>query len=360
MNRGGRGGATAVVAFFIASLTVACAALPVADKAGGRADPVTLRMGTRDGPGAPGGQTVREFARLVDDLSGGTVQIEPVWNAQGPAVRGWDAVIAGRVGTGDLDMALVTATAWEPDAVPSLSALQAPLLVDTDRLLAEIASPAVGSLLMRDLEAVGIRGLALLPKSLRHPFSFGTPFRAPADYDSRTIQLPGAASVVADTLRALGARPHALGAAELRQAALAGTIAGADASLIHGSELPLGAAATGNVVLYAEMEVIAISRHVLDILDGESHSALTEAALQTSAWAVTQVVPEPEAAARYCDNGGAVVIASESDLAAVAEAVRPVYESLLEDPSTAEAIARIEALRRQLPPPAPIQPCGDP
>ena len=359
MTRAKRAGTTAVVAM-VTAVTVACGALPALDKAGGRADPVTLRMGTRDGPGAPGGRVVREFARLVDDLSGGTMRIEPVWNAHEAAVRGWDAAIARRVATGDLHLALVAATAWEPDAVPSLSALQAPLLVDSDRLLEELAAPDVASALMRDLDAVGIRGLALLPKSLRHPFSFGRPFRTAADYDRRTIQLPAAAGVVADALQALGARPRALGAAELRQAAQAGTIAGADASLSHASELPPGATATGNVVLYAEMEVIAVSRDALDTLDDESDQVLTEAALQTSAWAVTTVVPEAEAAANYCAGGGSVVVASDADLADLAEAVRPMYETLLDDPQTAEVIARIQALRRQLPPPKPIEPCGPP
>jgi len=343
-----------------AIVTVACGALPAVDKAGGRTDPVTLRMGTRDGPGAPGGRVVREFSRLVDELSGGAVRIEPVWNAHEAAVRGWDAVIAGRVAVGDLDLALVAATAWGADVAPGLSALQAPFLVDSDRLLEELAAPEVASGLLRDLDAAGQRGLALLPKSLRHPFSFGRPFRAPADYVNRTIQLPEAASVVADTLRALGARPRAFGPGELRQAAEAGTIAGADASLSQASELPLGATATGNVVLYAEMEVITASRDALDELDEELVRVLAEAALQTSAWVLTKIVPEPEAAASYCDRGGTVVVAPESDLAALADAARPVYESLLDDPRTAEVIARIQALRRQLPPPVPIEPCGRP
>jgi TRAP-type C4-dicarboxylate transport system substrate-binding protein len=343
-----------------AIVTVACGALPAMDKAGGRADPVTLRMGTRDGPGAPGGRAVREFSRLVDHLSSGTLRIEPVWNAHGTAVRGWDALIVRRVAEGDLDLALVATTAWEPDVAPGLGALQAPFLVDSDRLLEELATPEVASGLLRDLDAAGMRGLALLPKGLRHPFSFGRPLRAPADYVRRTIQIPEAASVVADTLHALRARPGALGPAELRQAAEAGTIAGAAASLRQASELPLGATATGNVVLYAEMEVIALSHDVLDELDEELVDVLTKAALQTSTWVLTEIVPLAEAAASFCAGGGAIVVASDADLAALAEAVGPVYESLLGDRRTADAIARIQALRRQLPPPPPIEPCGPP
>jgi len=356
MTRTSRAGWTAGLAILVA----ACGGLQTGDKAGGEAPPVTLQIGTRDGLQHPGARAVRAFGLLVDELSGGRLRIEPVFNAHGNEVRGWDAAIARRVAAGDLDLAIVATTAWEGDAAGGLTALHAPFLVTTDRLVEQIVAPEFAADLLSDLDASGVQGLALLPKSLRHPFSFDDPLRAPTDYEGRTIQVLEGAGVVADALRALGARPRAFGPAELREAARTGSVAGAESSFLEAGGLPLTATATGNVVLYAGMDVIAIGHGALAGLDEQLVEVVREAALRTSAWALGESVSDTEAAASFCEAGGSVVLASDSDLAALDAAVRVVYEELLRDARVAEIVARIRSLQRQLPPAAAIEPCGPP
>jgi len=344
----------------LAMLVVACGGLQTGDKAGGEAPPVTLRMGTRDGPQHPGGRAVRAFGLLVDELSGGRLRIEPAFNAHGTEVRGWDAAIAGQVEKGELDLGIVATTAWKADAAPGLAALQAPFLVGSDRLVEQIVAPEFTTVLLSDLDTSGVHGLALLPKSLRHPFSFDGPLRAPADYEGRTIQVLEGAGVVADALRALGARPRAFGPAELREAARTASVAGAESSFLEAGGLPLTATATGNVVLYAEIDVIVIGHGALAVLDEHLVEVVREAASRMPTWALRENLSDVEAAARFCEAGGSVALASESDLAALDASVRPVYQELLRDARVAEIVARIRSLQRQLPPEAAIEPCDLP
>ena len=66
-------------------------------------DPVTLRIGTNDGADGPMAVPIAEFARHVDELSGGSMHIEPAWDA-GPGdtpptgeYNDWDQFVARRV-----------------------------------------------------------------------------------------------------------------------------------------------------------------------------------------------------------------------------------------------------------------------
>jgi TRAP-type C4-dicarboxylate transport system substrate-binding protein len=96
------------------------------NKAGGDAAPVTLRIGTDDDPGRPGGAQIQEFARQVQELSKGQVRIEPVWQAAGEGAEDWDQVVARKVVRGELDMGMIPARAWDTEGVTSLRALHAP------------------------------------------------------------------------------------------------------------------------------------------------------------------------------------------------------------------------------------------
>ncbi|UZX02187.1 hypothetical protein F8G81_05820 [Arthrobacter sp. CDRTa11] len=62
-------------------------------------------------------------ARQAKELSGGRILIEPVWKAVGEDKADWDQAVARGVMTGDFDMALVPARAWDTEGVTSFTAL---------------------------------------------------------------------------------------------------------------------------------------------------------------------------------------------------------------------------------------------
>ena len=109
-------------------------------------EPLTLRIGTNDGDDAPAAASIEEFASQVDALSGGAVAIEPAWRAGGPDPhQDWDQVVARMVVSGELDMGLIPARAWDTEGVLSLRPLVAPFLVDSDALASDIADRRAGA-----------------------------------------------------------------------------------------------------------------------------------------------------------------------------------------------------------------------
>ena len=75
----------------------------------------TLRIATDDEPGRPAAAQIEEFARNVKEHSGGKVLIEPVWKAVGEDKDDPDQAVARAVVTGDFDMGLVPARAWDTE-----------------------------------------------------------------------------------------------------------------------------------------------------------------------------------------------------------------------------------------------------
>ena len=71
----------AVVLVALAVIAAGCSEDGSTTKAGGDSAPVTLRLGTEGVQGRPEGNQMEEFARQVQQLSGGDVTIELVWEA---------------------------------------------------------------------------------------------------------------------------------------------------------------------------------------------------------------------------------------------------------------------------------------
>jgi TRAP-type C4-dicarboxylate transport system substrate-binding protein len=101
----------------------------------------TLRIATDDEPGRPAAAQIEEFARNVKEHSGGKVLIEPVWKAVGEDKDDPDQALARAVVTGDFEMGLVPARAWDTEEVSSFAALHAPFLVTSNALMAKVSDP---------------------------------------------------------------------------------------------------------------------------------------------------------------------------------------------------------------------------
>ena len=110
------------------------------------------------------------------------IRIKPVYLAAGHVAK-FEPVVAQQAIDGDLDLALVAARAWDTVGVRTLSPLQAPFLVTSDELMAQVVADPIQDDLLAGLPEVGVVGLGLWPEGLRHPFGFGAPLNEPADYD---------------------------------------------------------------------------------------------------------------------------------------------------------------------------------
>ncbi len=318
-------------------------------KAGGTTPPITLTIGTDDTSDRLGGTIIAEFARQVAKASGGAVVIKPVWRAAGANQADWDQKVARMVASGELDLGLIPARAWDTEGVSTLQALHAPLLVDSNALVEAVVTHPIADEMLSGLEKAGVTGLALVPESLRHPFSFGKPMLEPGDLQGQTIRTPRSELGYA-VLKAFGASPtDAAGPGTDFGAAVAdGSITVAESSYDAAQHLPRASVGSANVTLYPKVESLVVNSKMLADLSKEQSAILKEAATGTRAWAIDELPSDAEAAKEFCAAGFRTVIAPPASLAAWKEASLPVYDQLNDDPRTAQMIATITALKESV------------
>jgi TRAP-type C4-dicarboxylate transport system substrate-binding protein len=352
-----------IVAGFTAAL-VGCGDDDGSTKAGDGSAPVTLRIGTEGGQGRPESDQIEQFARRVTEVSGGTLIVEPVWEAgrlaSGEVTPGGaDQAVVAMVQDGELDMGLIPARAWDTVGVPTFQALTAPFLVDSNELAARVTSDERANEMLGGLDEIGLTGLALFPDQLRHFFSFGAPILTPADVDGTTIRaLPSDATYA--LIEALNARPEDVAGQTFNDGVDSGEIAAAESSFaLAGATLPRPGTVTANLTLFPKINTLVISSDVFDELDDERQDVLRTAAADTREWAAsTQAVPEPELATAHCDAGGSVVLTTDADLVAFEQAAASVYAKIEQNDTTRGLIEHIRGLKAEMPEPDAVQPCG--
>jgi TRAP-type C4-dicarboxylate transport system substrate-binding protein len=338
MNRYAR---TVVIALAGAACVAGCGG---GDKAGGSGGVVTLRIGTADVAGRPSGAAIEEFAEQARDLSDGRIRVEPVWRAGGRDATEWDQQVARMVASGELEMGLVPARAWDTEGVTSLRALHAPFLVTSDAHVERIVTSDLAGEMLAGLDRAGVVGLALLPEELRHPFGFARTFRSVDDFAGQTIRTPRS-DVAYALLRRLGASPDDHPDSAFGPGVADGSIAGAESGFaIAAGTLPRLATATGNVTFYPKVNSLVVDQDAWSELTDDQRDTLREAAERTVPWVLEGRVPEAEAAQQFCRRGGRVVLAEESTVAEIVEAARPVYDELERDAQTKALIGRIRDL----------------
>ena len=346
-----------VVALAAVVALAGCTGAGEGTKAGGQAAPVTLRIGTDDAQGRPAADQIEEFARQVDELTEGAVRIEPVWHAAvDTGGDDWDQKVARMVVAGELDMGMIPARAWDTEGVTSLRALNAPFLITSDELAAEVASSELAGTMLAGLDTVGVTGLALLPEGLRHVFSFGDPLLTPGDFKGELIWVPASDTAYA-TFAALGATPDDVTANS--DASASGEVAAAESSFALAPTIQGPLTGVSNVTPYPKYNSLVINTGAWAELPAEQQSALREAAQRTRGWSIDTMPDEASRAAAFCRSGGLVVTAQEQDLDAFQRAVQPVYTDLERDPTTRTLIEQIRALQETSgAEPATVEPCG--
>lgn len=313
----------------------ACSSGEPASKAGGEEPPLVLEIGTNDFPGRVAAEQIEKFAETVAKLSEGLLLIEPVWRVGGENVTHWDQEVSRQVVSGELDMGNIPSRAFDTQGVTSLRALNAPFLITTDELLDEVVSSDLVDEMLSGLEEIGLVGLALLPEGLRHPFGFGQPLMGVDDYAGGAIRAPSSATTAAII--------ESLGGIVVEGSIDPETQIGMESSYPFGEP---GSVATGNVVFFPKVNTLVMNAEAFERLTDTQREILEEAAAETLQWSIESRVTDFEAAARFCDEGGAVVLVDEETLAGLEEATAGVYEELEPDPLTVNLIEEILELKR--------------
>jgi TRAP-type C4-dicarboxylate transport system substrate-binding protein len=321
-----------------------------------------LRLGTQEAGNVPTRVQMEEFVRQVEERSGGRLVIQPVFNAGGDEVRGWDQAVARKAISGELEMAVVPSRAWDTEGVLSFRALSAPFLVSSDTVIKKAVEPALADGMLAGLTGTGVTGLALFPEGQRMLFSFKEPILTPADVSGKVIRAPRSETTYA-ALTALGGLPDDLPDNEFGEKVDAGLVAGAESSLAYASNLPTAltlaghAIATGNLVLSSKFNTLVINSKIMEGLEGQDRQVLRDAAGATRNWAIGLVPSLAVVAKKYCQDGGKVVLATPSQASAFRAATAAVYTELEKDAGTRALIATLRELAANAPPDAPVEAC---
>jgi TRAP-type C4-dicarboxylate transport system substrate-binding protein len=329
-----------------------------ADKAGALGDVVVLRLGDADNRDGGDLRLLTYLARQAEELSDGTLRIDTTYAAAGSQRPDAEQEVARRVREGELDLGYVGAEGWDELGVRSFAGLFAPLLIEDDTLLNAVAKRRLAAEMLAGLRRGGVVGLALIPRSLGPPVALERPFVEPADFAGSRIEVtPSKATDAA--LRALGARPVHVSEAARGRAIARGR---ADGVLPAFEDLPAADVVTANVSLLPKLDTLFVNPDSLHALGDDQRLALRRAATRTVGHVIATRPSAQAALEEWCSvgrgasptGGGRAVLARSSDLAALSRATRPVYARLRRDPRTSDPLARIEALKRSLPPGPPL------
>jgi hypothetical protein len=298
-------------------------------------------------------EVLEVFAREVDGLSRGRLKIrfENNWGQGGAGNAEVNLISDVRAGKADLGWVgtrtfdLVDDLAFGP--------LHAPMMIDSYALeLKVLEDDRVVGPMLESLDQLGLQGVGVLPGPLRRPLATRR-LVAPADWSGVRIGHAGGEQI-GSSLRSLGARPRII--------VSSGEFVGLDGVESHvtsiaGNEYHHEAPyLTGNVVLWPRPLVLFAGDSVT-----RAQLAVLRRAADASATAVVDELrsAEEDRLTVICRQELKVAFASESALAKLRQALRPVYAQLEADNETRAALARIERIASTLAEPTEAVSCDE-
>lgn len=319
---------------------------PVATPA--QSGPVVLRFAISDNHGEPSEPYAQEFIAQVKKLSDGEIIIEPVWDSGDASEAGFEGRVIEQVKSGQADLGIAAARAWDTQDIPSFQALQAPFLIDNDALAEAVATSDMAARMLEDLSQYGITGLALWPEDLRHPFSLmpDKSILSPTDFAGQKVRVT-TSRASERLIEAFGGTPsYGAGGYEI-----------AESGLRQGLSLSGTPTATGNVTFFPKYQVLFVNGDAFGKLSEAQQAILGEAAAAAQEKAIAEHPSEVEAARAWCSDFGAVVLASDEQIAEFEKAAQPVFDWIQQDPRNAELVAAIRELKANTPASPAVEAC---
>jgi len=336
-----------LICVLVSATLAACesAAPASVDKVGGRGEPVVLRLGNvNSGPQYV--PAIEQFAKRVQNVSAGSLQVEISYSV-GDYAPDAETQLLRAVANGSWDLGFVGTSLLDTLEVSTFAGLTAPMLIDSYALEEAVIKSDIPAQMLGGLDPLGVTGLAVLGDGLRRPIGIDKPIVTPADW--RGIGFGTYPSVnQSATIRALGATPGPGFAAAREQAIEAGTIQGYEfhLSAYHNNLAEKTAPyISANVILWPRTLVLFVNPDRFGRLTAEQRGWLEQVAADTAASSAGLVADETNVVRDICLTGGRFAEASESDLAALRNALAPVYTALERNAATKTFIERILELK---------------
>jgi len=323
---------------------VALAGCGGAEQAGDNT-PVTLRMAHIDG-GTSQDPAVEWFTERVAELSDADLQLEVVSSCCGrdPDV---EERLVEAVAAGDFELGWVGTRVFADLGITSLKALTAPLLLDSYAVQEAVIGSDIPDEMLAGLDALGVAGLAVLPGALRRPISADHPLVTPKDWQGITFHVFHSAGNE-QTIAALGATPTDVGFDDRDQGLFDGSIQGLENSIVFHADgrQSLTPYVAVNVNLWPRISALVANPGALSGLSDAQVGWLRQAASDVAARTGELADLDAAVIADSCRVGARYAEASDAELAALSDALVPVYAELEQDPATKTFIDRIRELKQ--------------
>lgn len=285
------------------------------------------------------GDNEHDFADTLRAATGGTfdVTVAPNWR-QGDLTDETDLI--KDVAAGKAELGIVGTRAFDTVGVTSFEGLQAPFLIDSYELEADVLAADWAKKLLDGPRTAGVVGLDYIQGALRLPLGLTRRLSQASDFQGARIGIR--TSHVSDlTMRALGATPVAWA----DTAGLDGIEM--DVPSIEGNKYDVGAKSlTGNLPFWARPSVIFANATWFDGLPTDRQQQLRSAVATVDHHAIARVQGQvKESLDVVCHRGLSIPSASTAALDEFRTKTQSVIDELETDPVTKATIEAIVALR---------------
>lgn len=217
------------LAVFLAAILALGAAAVLSRKSTGSVEVASgvihLRMAEIQPPDHPTAKADFEFARLVEEASGGRIRISVYADSR----LGQELAVLEQLRFGAIDLARVSLSAVAA-SVPRLQVLQLPYIYrDADHMWG-VLQGEIGGELLGSLSSEGLLGIGWFEAGARSFYTSSGPVRHPGDLAGKTIRVQEN-SIMEATVASFGARPWPRAFGEVFQALRTGQIEGAENNL---------------------------------------------------------------------------------------------------------------------------------
>jgi len=287
---------------------------------------VTIRLSHVVARQTPKGLALERFRENVQRASGGRIQvvIYPDSRLYGDA----DEAQALRLGA--VDMLAPSLSKFGAVGFPEFELFDLPFLFETREQVHRITQGEVGQALLDGLSQQDLVGLGYLDNGFKH-MSANRALLAPEDFAGLRMRVQSS-RVIAQQMRALGARPVVLAFGETRRALALGVVDGTENPISNFwtqrmQEAQIDLSLTAHAWLgYA----VVAHRRFWDHLDAGDRLLVKEALAQALAWGNTIAQRENDAALAALRESGATRVhaLSEAQRQWLRQATQPVYEGL--------------------------------
>ena len=314
-----------------------------------------LRLGFVTTAQHPYGLALAAFARRASQMSHGKVGVSLTPSYGG----GDDVALLGDIRSGAIDGGSVSAPVWQGVGVQSFEALQMPFLITNYALERAVITGPLAKQMLAGTKALGLTGLAIHEGGLRKPAAVEGCLLEPSDFKDvhmRSVQ----SDLLAQSITALGAIPTPLPLSRVAHAVEDGSLNAIEANvgLVYTQKFyEVLRCMSGNVNLWPFPAVLVVRDAAWNAIPAADRAVITRAANSLAADSLDILTnPASTLVADLCKAGDGFFYfgtATKPQLAAMREAVQPVYDRYAKVDPTGAFITRITALKGTITPPAP-------